>query len=373
MLPPPRGKLGAVASDLPGLGSSEIAPLLNREFDLAKVRLSTEEYFMMSRVDGRTRFRQLLLIAGVPEGQALTILRHLRQVGAIYLPGEDPKRPPAPEPEFADERHTPIVIDEALMAEDVELTEAQKRIILTKHASLADGTHFSVLEVRRDADKKKIRAARDRITKDFHPDRALYFKKRLGSYRTLLAQITERAVQAYDALSDETRREAYLMQLEEARHAVGSPPPPSVTPHAQSQPVRPSLSPSQAETPAQAKKRAVDIFNSACIHEAKGDVAKALGEFKDALRLEPTNTRFAKRAIEAFLKAQSLRDAEEYAKKLAELLPPDAEHYRLYARVLRILGRRGEARAALEKAARLDPGNPHIAAELRAVIEGENG
>jgi tetratricopeptide (TPR) repeat protein len=365
-----------VARDLPGLGSSEIAPLIHREFDYAKVKLSPEAYFMMSRVDGKTSFGQLIAIAGVPEGQALTILRHLRQVGAIYLPGEDPKRPPQPEAEFADERVGPVQIDEALLAEDVELTEAQKRIILTKHASLDGGTHFAVLEVPRDADKKKLRAARDRITKDFHPDRALYFKKRLGSYRHLLAQITERAVQAYDLLSDDERREAYLVELQQARQArqvkpaaAGSPPP-AATPSAATPPVPAN------ETPAQKKKRAQDLFNAAQIHEASGEVARALREFKEAIALDPQGsmaTRVLKRAIEAFLKAQSLRDAEEYAKKLAELQPADAEHYRLYAKVLRAVGKHKEARVALEKAVKLDPGNPHIAAELRAVIEGENG
>jgi tetratricopeptide (TPR) repeat protein len=364
-----------VARDLPGLGSSEIAPLLYREFDFAKVKLSPEEYFMMSRVDGRTSLGQLIAIAGVPEGQAHTILRHLRKVGAIYFPGEDPKRPPAPDPQFADERPGPIEIDESLLAEDVELTEAQKRIILTKHASLAGGSHFAVLEVPRDADKKRIRAARDRITKDFHPDRALYFKKRLGSYRQLLAEITESAVQAHDILSDETRRTAYTLELAEAqaliKSAASSSPPVAAPPSVASQPVDRTN-----ETPAQKAKRALDLFNAAKVHEASGEVDRALREFKEVIALGPQGTmatKVLKRAIEAFLKAQRLRDAEEYAKKLAELEPPDAEHLRLYAKVLLQLKKRAAARTSLEKAVRLDPGNPHIAAELRAVIEGENG
>ena len=75
--------------------------------------------------------------------------------------------------------------------------------------------------------------------------------------------------------------------------------------------------------------------------------------------------RFLRRASEVAVLMQELRLAEEYAKKATELDPHNAAGYRIQAKVLEASGRRGEARAALEHARRLDPENPHIAAELR--------
>jgi hypothetical protein len=43
--------------------------------------------------------------------------------------------------------------------------------------------------------------------------------------------------------------------------------------------------------------------------------------------------------------------------------------HRILGKVLQALGRLGEARVELETARRLDPENPHLAAELRALSE----
>jgi tetratricopeptide (TPR) repeat protein len=355
-----------VAKTLPGLGPAEIAPLVNRDFDLGKARLGQEEYFVLTRIDGRTSLRELILISGFPEGQALTILRRLRQVGAMYFPGEDPARPPPPELDFDSEPpRPPAQIDEAILAEDVDLTDEQKRVILTKYASLAGGTYFSVLEVHRDAGKKALRAARDKISMRFHPDRPAYFKKRLGSYRSLLAQIFEIANEAFEVLSDDARRETYVLGLVAARNGV----PVDNAPASDTGPVA-TRSPSD-------RQRAADLFEEACHHQVTGELPRALTEFASAISLDP-QPRYLRRAAQAALRAQELRDAEEYGKRAAELDPQNAESHRVYGRILRARGRLDEAHRALEEANRLDPGNPHIAAELRALMrpngpEGDHG
>jgi hypothetical protein len=356
-----------VGSNLPGLGPSEIAPLVNRDFDPTRAPLSREEYFVFTRVDGRTPLGQLVLISGMPEGQALTILRHLRQLGAIYLPGDDPKRPPAPDPDLVEERRGPVQIDEALLAEEVDLTEAQKRMILTKHASLRGGTYFSVLEVPRNADKRAVRKARDTITKDFHPDRPVYFGKRLGSYRKLLAEIVEIAMEAHEVLSDDHRRSEYLAGLAAARSAAPSQP----LVASGTGPIA-KVPPPRAETPAAAKQRAAELFEEACQHHVTGELAVALTQLAEVIRLDPT-PKYLRRAADVAIRAQELRVAEEYAKKVVELDPQNASSHRTLGKVLRAAGRLPEARRALEQASRIDPENTHIAAELRAVIEGQNG
>ena len=356
-----------MSKTLPGLGPAEIAPLVNRDFDLGRARLGPEEYFVLTRIDGRTSLRELVLISGFPEGQALTILRRLRQVGAMYFPGEDPTRPPPPELDFDSEPpRPPVQIDEDLLAEDVDLTEEQKRVILTKHASIAGGTYFSVLEVHRDAGKKALRAARDKISMRFHPDRPAYFKKRLGSYRALLAQIFEIANEAFEVLSDDAKREAYVQGLIVATAARnGTPVEHLAASDTGPVAVRGSVGPTGPT--GNDRHKAAQLFEEACHHQVTGELPLALSEFASAIALDP-QPRYLRRAAQAALRAQELRDAEEYGKRAAELDPQNAESHRVYGRVLRARGRLDDARRALEEATRIDPGNPHIAAELRALM-----
>ena len=352
-----------MATNLPGLGPPELAPLWNRDLDVTKVGLGREEYFVLTRVDGRTSLRELVLISGLPEGQALTILKHLRQVGAIYFPGEDPNRPPPPEPDDAldaldaEPPRPPVKIDEKLLLEEgVDLTEEQKRAILTKHASLAGGTYFTVLELPRSADKKALRAARDRISREFHPDRPAYFGRRLGSYKTKIAEIFEIAKEAYDVLSDDTRRETYIAELVAARSGT-------------TQPMTAVPGTIAVANPSN-RQRAAEIFEEACHHQVTGELPRALREFASVIAMDP-NPRYLRRAADAALRAQELRDAEEYGKRAAELDPQNAASHQVYGKVLKAQGRLPEARRAFEAATKLDPGNSHIAAELRGVIQME--
>src|SRR6266568_86635 len=176
-----------VATILPGLGPSDRVPLVNRELEAQALGLTRDDYFVLTRVDGRTTVKQLLLISGLPEDSALAALRRLYGIGAIYFDGEKPRRGPVPE-DRPPADSVPIVIDETLLAATgVDLTDDQKRIILTKHASLRGGTYFTVLGVPRDADARALKAAYQRLSKEFHPDR--FGRKRLGPFQRLLADI----------------------------------------------------------------------------------------------------------------------------------------------------------------------------------------
>lgn len=322
-----------VALPVPGLGSTERIPFVNKELDLASAALTPEDYFVLTRVDGRTSLGELLLISGFPEHQGVAILVRLYLAGAIYFDGEAPQRhvqppprPPAPPPPRPS-------IDARLLAEDVELTDEQKRAILEKHASIQGASHFAVLGVAAEADARALKAAYRRISMDFHPDR--FFGKRLGSYQALLGEIFALATTALEVLSDPARR----------AEALGCSP--AADPQA--------------------------LFDDACHHEAIGDLERAMFEFAAVVATDP-KPNYLRRAAEVALRAQELRVAEEYAKKAAELDPQNAAAHRILAKVLRALGRIAEARRALELATRLDPGNPHLARELLQLVEnGDSG
>jgi curved DNA-binding protein CbpA len=333
-----------VATILPGLGASDRVPLLNRELDPSALELRPEDYFVLTRVDGRTTLKQLLLITGLPEAQGLEAVRRLYDVGAIYFAGEEPRRAPLLQPELAS---GPIVIDERLLtAADVDLTDAQKRSILHKHASLRSASYFSILGVPRDCDRRAVKEAYRRLSKEFHPDR--FGRRRLGPFQNLLAEIFEHASAALETLSEPDRRDAYLASL------AGRPPTPPQG--------RPTV------VTEAARDRARELYQEACHHQVSGELDKALPEFAQAIALDP-QPRWLRRAAEAALKAQELRLAEEYAKKGAELDPHNGMAHRILGKVLHALGRNREARDELAIAQRMDPENPHLAAELRALSE----
>jgi curved DNA-binding protein CbpA len=334
-----------------GLGPPDVVPRLSESWDPAGSGLTPEDYFVLTRVDGRSSLKQIWTVTGLPEEKAAGILHKLRTVGAILLPGDVPKaRKPAesiPEPvvdggsgRFSFDFDTydgPPIDAKALMAEGVDLSDEQKHAIIHKFEILQRGNLFELLGVAATADRREIKRAYFKISKEFHPDR--FYGKSLGSFREKLAIIFERATQAFDYLSDDAKRATYLGEMNAAGGGEQS-----------------------------RKEHAAELFKNAIQLEIDRDPGGAMKLFAAAIRLDPL-PRYLKRAAEASLRAQELRSAEEYAKKAAELDPRDAGAHRTLAKVLRAIGRPAEARQELELAFRLEPGNPYIAAELEEITK----
>jgi Flp pilus assembly protein TadD len=72
-----------------------------------------------------------------------------------------------------------------------------------------------------------------------------------------------------------------------------------------------------------------------------------------------TNRRAARLALEL----GDLQHAAEYAGTLSEIEPDAVENHVILCRALRRLGRKREARKALDRAIGLDPKDPHVKAE----------
>jgi tetratricopeptide (TPR) repeat protein len=227
---------------------------------------------------------------------------------------------------------------------------------------LRTATYFQVLEVPDSADKKAVKAAYGRLSKDFHPDR--FFGKRLGSFKVMLSEIFDLASSAKETLLDPERREAYVESLPGKGSGGGSsaaaaPPPAAMKVRSTTAPPAPPPPPSLA-----ARTRAAELFEEACMDHVSGELTKALEKFSVAIGVDP-QARYLRRAAECAMKAQELRVAEEYAKKATEMDAHNAASHRILGRVQAAAGRPAEARLRFEQARRLDPDNPHIAAELR--------
>jgi curved DNA-binding protein CbpA len=118
----------------------------------------------------------------------------------------------------------------------VDLPAEERAAIDHYHALRQDATHYELLGVAVDADRKAVRDAYFALSKRFHPD--VYFKREIGPYHERIEGIFRALTRAYDALSNPRQRAAYDKLLSDEgvtsapRAAPYPAPPPKMTPPA---------------------------------------------------------------------------------------------------------------------------------------------
>jgi curved DNA-binding protein CbpA len=129
----------------------------------------------------------------------------------------------APVDEVPRERsHTVTIAPEQAEGLDIELLaqapelplEAKKRMV-KKHLALATQDLFELLEISLECDKRDIKRAYFKLSKEFHPDR--YFGKELGPFKECLQNVFKALSQAADFLSDDERRAEYQTMIHSQR------------------------------------------------------------------------------------------------------------------------------------------------------------
>ena len=350
-----------IPPEIPDLGSSKLAPRQNPLFTPG-TGFTTEDYFVWSRLDGHTSLHDVILMLGLGTERSVEILRSLRRQGAVLLPGEEayrvtpgdpvsrsrgdrpvgePHRPapaPAPPPP-AGQLHD----EEArAMQEAVQLQDHEKRRIIELMRLVRAGDYFAVLGVPRDVDRRELKRAYFRMSKEFHPDR--HYKQELGSFGPWLSRIFETATTAFQVLDDDDRRAQHVAALD----GGGS--------------VRRAGTESGSQNRSQ---HAAEIFQRGCDAEVAGDKEGALKLLGAAVRVDP-QPRYLRRAASCALACGRLSEAEEYAKKAANLRSDDASYARVLADVHRAAGRLNEAEEVLLRALQLPSASDLLARELEA-------
>jgi hypothetical protein len=227
----------ATAPVIPGLGLRTEAPKISKKADFSKVALTPQEGFVLSRVDGQTTLADICLISGLGEEATVAILLKLKNAGVIItsapLEAQDSGRGRASQagrPHPGQKIPTPLPvpllnesdIDPELLADGKDLPIETKRRILSVHRRLHGMDCFQLLGVSRDADRQEIRRAYFRLSKEFHPDR--YFGLEVGAYREWLGEVFKAVSTAFEKLSKDDERAAYLAQLEERESGAAKPP-----------------------------------------------------------------------------------------------------------------------------------------------------
>ncbi len=365
-----------IPETIPDVGSVQQQVRRNPNFDPTTLgSFTSEDYFVLSRIDGQLTVREVLLETGFPVHRAIEIMCKLKQAGAFLLPGERPYNPAArkptptrlPKPRPQRESVSPTAVgtippssdmiavpkrpeelvlsdaEKAALEEEGVVLSREDRLEIIKLLRVVErGTLFEVLDVEITADKRSLRQAYRRISKQVHPDR--YYSKQTGSFGPWLSRIFETATRAFDVLSNDDRRAEYAAILEGRPQAPGQ---------------------ARAQTH---QEHAAELFERACKLEVGGNSLEALKLFAAVNRIDP-QPRYMRRAARCALAADQLSLAEEYAKKAAGLQLDDPSSARVLASVFRAAGELSDAKAVLERAISLNPDNDLLLKELETDLQ----
>jgi len=268
------------------LGPPETVPKPKPGLDVANLKLSGQEGFVLSRIDGSSSLAEICQICGLGDEETLTILSGLAKAGLIEIArpkARKRKRTATEQTRIRQKKATEdpdratleemrawaqFEFDRDALAADVDLSEVRRKRIQHLYKRLDEMTYYDLLGLDIKASEEDIRKAYYRLTKRFHPDR--YFRRHIGPYREQLAAIFKMLSRSYDVLmSEESRRKYDLLHA----HAFADA--------------------EQAGAEAQArKKRAMRVYEVAVSKYQAGVFDGALEDFREALDLDPGNLQY---------------------------------------------------------------------------------
>ncbi len=141
---------------------------------------------------------------------------------------------------MSDVKHAP--------ADGIDLTPEERAAVDHFHNLRQQATHYELLSIAADADRKAVRDAYFALSKRFHPD--VYFKREIGPYRERIEGIFRALTRAYDVLGNPKQRAAYDQLLKSEGVVPSSP---SVLPPAAAPPSKPSPPAGMREVAQQAR------------------------------------------------------------------------------------------------------------------------
>ncbi len=326
--------MNGIPNEIPDLGDAQLKPRQNPEF-VPGTGFGTEDYFVWSRCDGTVSLRDIILMVGLGTERSIAVLSKLRSLGAVLMPGETQAPSIAPKAAAPEQLLNASPDELEALASDLALSAPERTRILLFRRRLTTATLFELLEVDTDADRRNVKRAYYRLSKEFHPDR--YYGQDIGLFKAWLAEVFEAVAYAFKVLGDNKKRVRYEAELRGE----------------------------DASTPQTKEEHADALFQNACDAELHGESEQALKLFAASIRMHE-QPRVLRRAAMCAVHADELSTAEDYAKKAATLCDQDASYLRTLADVYRAGARLQDAHEVLERALILDTENDVLFTELKS-------
>ncbi len=359
--------------------------------------LSQSEYFILSRVDGMSSIDNIFAVSPVGEDETLRCIYGLISAGVLVLQGDsrapaleddapvsdlprieppppqpvpsvapppvDPPaasapKPPATSPPQATPVQTPpikapptatAVPPDAPGPTPEEI--AVREDVVVKHASLADSTLYTLLEVRFNANENEIKKAYYAMAKKYHPDR--HHSLHLSDVHGLLEELFSKVTHAYQTLSSTADRHRYDQSL---KHGDGE----EAAAGSDGDTSRKAEHASEAAL----ERRSDQLFGEGKRHYDEMHFFDAIQSLREAIRLYPKAS-YHKLLAHALMKNPLwAKEAEEEFRHVLQTDQFDAECLFGLGQIYEDKGMTTRAQKMYEQAAIYDPENQNIQAKV---------
>jgi len=182
--------------------------------DITKLQLSAQEGFLLSRIDGKIKLKEIYQLSMIDKDSTAMIIKKLIDNKVIEIvsapeekPDDSPKRIiPIPERDYGD-----FIFNLIELQEDVEIPDELKKEILYVYANLGTMTKYELLALDSSANENEIKKAFFKLSKLYHPDN--YFRKNLGAFKSKISAIYGALVEANNLFANKVRAQEYRRNL----------------------------------------------------------------------------------------------------------------------------------------------------------------
>lgn len=197
-------------------------PVMEKTSSFQELKLTPEDFFILSRINGALTVKQIVQIVGFPFEKVSLSLQKLLDQQVISIKQEDTDEKKIKQPI---EGHHPSMI-ELLDQEDKDpilskIPRSFRNRILLQFQELPKMNYFEMLEVSPSATSEEIQNSYLRLVKEFHPDRMR--GQEAGHYKQKLESIFDKIQEASQKIRHDNQRAAYLHSLMEARRTTKDP------------------------------------------------------------------------------------------------------------------------------------------------------
>lgn len=268
-------------------------PILGSVVSLETLKLTPEEVFVLSRINGNMTIKQISQMIGFPIDKTMAHVQKLLDNQVITFKNKEVKKERTSPPKVEPKSQTILsLLDE----EDKDPVLGQiprqfrQRVLLIMQ-ELEKMNFFEALEVTPSASSQEIHKNYLRLVKEFHPDS--FRGKNPGHYQRKVERIFEKIQEGYQEIHVDSKRASYLHQLMENRRTMKDD---HKTPKSKYEYKKPAPKVELRFADADSQ------YEMGLKEEKKGNLQTALNFYQMAVNLNPQRKQFE----EAFIRVRKL-------------------------------------------------------------------